>query len=159
MREEERLLSLQGPTFWSDHSSLCVSKVNGPSSLRPDVYYRFAPDFDTHIARLREVFDRLRAANLKLHPSNNVVFFSERLISWVIHCRKQALKSRTRKSRQFVIGHGPVMSTRFASGWGPLATIATLSPVLRLLPLLCMRYSERMPRFTGELPRKMLSIG
>jgi len=28
-----------------------------------------SPDFDTHVSRLREVFDRLRAAGLKLKPS------------------------------------------------------------------------------------------
>jgi len=28
-----------------------------------------SPDFDTHVSRLREVFDRLRAADLKLKPS------------------------------------------------------------------------------------------
>jgi len=28
-----------------------------------------SPDFDTHVSRLREMFDRLRAAGLKLKPS------------------------------------------------------------------------------------------
>jgi len=28
-----------------------------------------SPDFDTYVSRLREVFDRLRAAGLKLKPS------------------------------------------------------------------------------------------
>ena len=31
----------------------------------------YAPDFDTHLGRLQQVFDRLRAANLKLHPGKS----------------------------------------------------------------------------------------
>ena len=34
----------------------------------------FAPDFDTHMVRLREVFDRLRGANLKIHPGKSSFF-------------------------------------------------------------------------------------
>jgi len=31
----------------------------------------YAPDFDTHLTRLKEVFERLRAANLKVHPGKS----------------------------------------------------------------------------------------
>ena len=31
----------------------------------------YAPDFDTHLTRLQEVFERLRAANLKVHPGKS----------------------------------------------------------------------------------------
>jgi len=34
----------------------------------------FAKDFETHLARLREVFERLRAANLKLHVNKCFLF-------------------------------------------------------------------------------------
>ena len=36
-----------------------------------------APDFETHVARLREVFQRFRVANLKLKPSKCTLFQSE----------------------------------------------------------------------------------
>lgn len=48
----------------------------------------FAPDFDTHIARLREVFDRLRAANLKLHPSKCSLF--QRKVDFLGHTLSEA---------------------------------------------------------------------
>ena len=32
----------------------------------------YAPDFDTHLTRLQEVFERLRAANLKVHPGKTL---------------------------------------------------------------------------------------
>jgi len=36
-----------------------------------------SPDFDTHISRLKEVFDRLRAAGLKLKPSKGALLQRE----------------------------------------------------------------------------------
>ena len=37
----------------------------------------FAADFETHLSRLREVFERLRSANLKLHPTKCYLFQQE----------------------------------------------------------------------------------
>jgi len=36
-----------------------------------------SPDFDTHVSQLREVFDRLRVAGLKLKPSKCVLLQRE----------------------------------------------------------------------------------
>ena len=38
----------------------------------------FSKDFDTHLHRLREIFDRLRGANLKLH-GKKCSFFRQRV--------------------------------------------------------------------------------
>jgi len=40
-----------------------------PSSSLWTTVIVISPDFSTHVSRLREVFDRLRAAGLKLKPS------------------------------------------------------------------------------------------
>jgi len=45
----------------------------------------FAADIETHLSRLREVFERLRSANLKLHPTK-CYCFSEKLTSSDIRC-------------------------------------------------------------------------
>ena len=43
----------------------------------------FAPDFETHVLRLQEVFERLRSANLKLHPSKCFLF--QRRVAFLGH--------------------------------------------------------------------------
>ena len=43
----------------------------------------FAMNFDTHVSRLREVLERLRGANLKLHPSKCHLF--QRRVSFLGH--------------------------------------------------------------------------
>jgi len=43
----------------------------------------YANDFETHLARVREVFTRLRAANLKLHVSKCCLF--QRRVAFLGH--------------------------------------------------------------------------
>ena len=48
----------------------------------------FSKDFDTHLHRLREIFDRLRGANLKLH-GKKCSFFRQR-VDFLGHVRTKA---------------------------------------------------------------------
>jgi len=43
----------------------------------------YAKDFETHLVRLRQVFERLRAANLKLHV--NKCFLFQRRVAFLGH--------------------------------------------------------------------------
>ena len=53
----------------------------------------FARDFDTHLHRLQYVFDRLRAAKLKLHI-NKCFLFQRRWNSLGMFCQKTAWRYR-----------------------------------------------------------------
>jgi len=48
----------------------------------------FAADFETYLSRLREVFERLRAANVKLHPTKCYLF--QRKVDFLGHTLSKA---------------------------------------------------------------------
>ena len=54
----------------------------------------FSRDFDTHVQRLQEVLDRLRAANLKLHVKKCSFFSSGKWTSSDMCCQKPELKCK-----------------------------------------------------------------
>jgi len=119
----------------------------------------FASDFKTHLLHLREVFERLRAANLKLHPAKCFLF--QRRVAILGHVLSKAgievqkdkvaaikIWPRSRnvhEVRQFM----GVCSyyRRFILGFADIAALH-----------LCMHCSERMLLSIGERLKRALLI-
>jgi len=86
------LLSLQSVTLWVHHRIFSLSATNGFSTMCVDVCHLssvlddiivYAKNCETHLSRVREVFTRLQAVNLKLHAGKCCVF--QRRVAFLGH--------------------------------------------------------------------------
>ena len=68
-----------------------------------------ASDFDTHLNRLRAVFTRFRAANLKLHPTKCKLF--HRRVEFLAHVlSEKGIEVQGERSKPYANGQRRVMS-------------------------------------------------
>ena len=86
------MLPIQGPTVRAHDSAKRLPASDGPcpvwSHVRSCLVYLddiivFAKDFNTHLSRLAEVFERLKQAGLKLHGTKCSLF--QRRVSFLGH--------------------------------------------------------------------------
>jgi len=91
------MLPLQGAAIWANNGSICVSAPNGFGALWDHVCHVscllediivYSRNFDSHVQRLQEVFERLRGASLKLHVKKCCL--SQRKVAFLGHVLSEA---------------------------------------------------------------------